>query len=174
MKRIPLIYLLVILLSGCFASKTEWDGSFDNLPEIGKSCALSWNINIFSIEGVETEIDKLDFVPNKILLLKSASANSGSYSFAAIFEGEGELTTIYGDPGYITPLVKKQSNKAISELLLNATQVEEQESSIIKGRTYNLSHIPCNFLYYKSGTEIRKFAFIGLFETDEQQGNRMS
>jgi len=168
MKSILSVFIMSVILTGCFSKSIKWDGSFNQLPEIGKNCAVSWVGNIYTIEGVEAEIVKLGFAPENILLLKSASSDQSTYLFAAIFEADGEILTIVGNPKYKYPIVKKQNGIKIVKLLSKAQGLERFEDSIIKGNDTYLSHTPCDFIYYKSGTAVHQFAVIGLFETDPQ------
>lgn len=166
MRKRTVILIFTILLTGCFSSNNEWDGGFNGLPEIAKSCALGWIDYIDIVNSTELAINNLGFIPDKTLIIKSANSGWGTYKFFAVFEVDGKLMTLVNSPKYPKAVINWSQSRKLAELISNVDKIKSSGNNIVEGDTHNLSHTPCEFLYFKSGSEVSKFVFVGLFDKD--------
>lgn len=155
----------ILFFYGCFEKTKQWNGDYNQLPEAAKSCAISWSNEFYSVENFESEIKKIDFVPDKVIFLKSGSSGWGGYQSVLFLEKNDKLMTISSDYGSISPSV---SDLYSSRMFSDVQNFFDVDSSIFFGDVRNLSNIPCDFVYYKSGKSVKKYAFIGLFDSDKK------
>lgn len=166
MKKLFVVSLVALTLTACLDNAETWNGSYNQLPELGKSCAISWVDNLYSIEQAEEAIHTLEFKPEKLIVLKSGTSDMASYSFTAIMEVKGKTISIVSSPRYEKAIITMLNNNIFNELETYIELVETNEGKVHKGEVVNMSHVPCDFVFYKSKDKTFKEAYIGLFKAE--------
>ncbi|KZN45753.1 hypothetical protein N474_25150 [Pseudoalteromonas luteoviolacea CPMOR-2] len=164
MKNLFLTLIALIGLTACLSNTVRWDGSYNKLSEYGKSCALSWVDNIYSIDQTKQAISALEGKPNKLIILKSGSSGIASYHFVAIMEMKKRFISIVSSPRYEKAIITEIDKNTFDQIMAYVELNKTDEGKIYKGNTSNLSHVPCDFIYYKSEDKTFKQAYIGLFK----------
>ncbi|MEL4428000.1 hypothetical protein AAEH84_19720 [Shewanella indica] len=165
MKKLFSILAVTFTLTACLSDTVSWDGSYNQLPEVGKSCAVSWVDNFYSIEQAEEAIKSLGFKPDKIIVLKSGSSGMAAYNFTALVESKGKYMSIVSSSKYEKAIVAVLNGNIFNQLSIYMKSIETDGNKIYKGDIANVSHVPCDFIYYKSQGKAFKQAYIGLFKS---------
>lgn len=129
--------------------------------------------NFYSIEQTEEAIKSLGFKPEKLIVLKSGSSGMASYSFTAIVEAKGKVISIESSPRYEKAVITMLNKNIFNQLTAYIEPMKTNEGIVYKGNTANMSHVPCDFVYYKSEDKTFKQAYIGLFNNEDNIANAL-
>lgn len=158
-----ILTITLLLLSACSDERSVWNGKFESLPNAAQSCVISWTDNFYIINKLETFMHSQVEKPKKVIVAKSGISDKAAYAFFGVLEFNDKYSVIYTDLNSFNVKDYEFPNEKISSLIDYFELGYDFRSEIVNGRTANLSHVPCEFIYFKSSSKELFLAYIGLF-----------